>query len=73
MLGYSIGFDITPDGSSVYSGSSDGTIHCYNYQTGKKFRTISANMDVVMDLSCHPVLSSTVAVCGWDGTVQVWR
>ncbi|KAJ8309167.1 hypothetical protein KUTeg_014041, partial [Tegillarca granosa] len=70
LHGYKIGFDITPDGSTVYSGSSDGKIYCYNYHTGKQFRTISTSLDVCMDIDFHPVLPSTLVCCGWNGTIQ---
>ena len=73
LLGYSLGFDITPDGSTVVSGSSDGKIYCYNYQTGKQFRTINTDMDVIMDTSFNPLLSTTLVCCAWDGSVQVWK
>ena len=73
LLGYSLGFDITPDGSSVISGSSDGKLYCYNYQTGKMFRALQTEMDVIMDVSFHPLLGSTLACCAWDGSVQVWK
>lgn len=73
LLGYSLGFDITADGATVVSGSSDSKIYCYNYQTGKQFRTIQTDMDVIMDVSFHPLLPSTFACCAWDGSIQVWK
>ncbi|XP_045186364.2 WD repeat-containing protein 25-like [Mercenaria mercenaria] len=73
LQGYNIGFDVSPDGQIVYSGSADGKICCYNYQSGKCLRTISTGLPVVMDIACHPLLPSTIAMSSWDGTVQVWR
>ncbi|KAH3854758.1 WD repeat-containing protein 25-like [Dreissena polymorpha] len=72
VQGYSVGFDLSCDGSLVYSGSSDGNIHSYNYKSGRRCKEITTGLDVVMDVACHPVLPSTLAACAWDGTVQVW-
>lgn len=71
LSGYSIGFDISPDGSLVLSGDSSGQVFCYNFQTGRIIKKIQTGLDVVMDVSFNPVLSSTTAVCGWNGKIQV--
>lgn len=68
-----MGFDVSPDGQTVYSASSDGKLYCYNNQSGRLYRTIQTGFDVVLDVACHPVLHSTVAVSAWDGSVQVWK
>lgn len=71
--GYNIGFDISPDGQLVYSGSADGKVYCYNYQKGIPVQTISTGLPIILDVVCHPVLPSTLAMSSWDGTVQVWK
>ncbi|XP_062621880.1 WD repeat-containing protein 25-like [Saccostrea cucullata] len=71
LSGYSLGFDISPDGSLVLSGDSNGKLFCYNYQSGKIIQKIPTGMDVVMDVSFNPVLPSTVVICGWNGKIQV--
>ncbi|WAR18786.1 WDR25-like protein [Mya arenaria] len=73
VQGYNLGFDISPDGGTVYSASSDGQLYCYDFQSGRHYRTLSTGLDVVVDVACHPVLPSTLATCAWDGTVQVWH
>ncbi|XP_074657908.1 WD repeat-containing protein 25-like [Tubulanus polymorphus] len=73
VLGYSIGFDTSTDGRTVISGSADGRIACYDYQTGKNFRTLDTKMAVCMDIAFHPVLPSTIAACAWDGMISVWQ
>ena len=73
MQGYSIGFDVTPNGQAVYSGSSDGRLYRYNYQSGRLADKLDTGMDVVMDVACHPLLPSTLVAGGWDGKIQVWR
>ncbi|XP_046564899.1 WD repeat-containing protein 25-like [Haliotis rubra] len=73
LLGYSIGFDVSRDGSLVVSGSSDGRIHFYDYQTGKLKKQLTSGLDVCMDVMCHPVLASTVVCCSWDGGIRIFH
>ncbi|XP_061173839.1 WD repeat-containing protein 25-like [Saccostrea echinata] len=71
LSGYSLGFDISPDGSLVLSGDGNGQLFCYNYQSGKIIQKTPTSMDILMDVSFNPVLPSTVVVCGWNGKIQV--
>ncbi|GFO48708.1 WD repeat-containing protein 25 [Plakobranchus ocellatus] len=74
LLGYSIGFDMSPDGKLVYSGSAEGGVHCYDYRTGKLMhKLISGRNDIYMDVACHPVLSSVLATCTWGGNIKLWQ
>mgnify|MGYP002153709821 CR=1 FL=1 len=73
VQGYSIGFDVSHDGQTVYSASSDGKLYCYYNPTGRLNRAIQTGLDVTLDVACHPVLQSTIAVSAWDGTIQVWK
>ncbi|KAL4237250.1 WD repeat-containing protein 25 [Mactra antiquata] len=70
---YNIGFDISPNGQIVYSGSDQGKIYCYDYASGRHIKTLNTNLPVAMDIACHPVLPSTVSVSSWDGSIEVWR
>lgn len=74
LLGYNIGFDISPDGKLVYSGSAEGGVHVYDYHSGKLIRKLMAASgdDVIMDVACHPVLPSMVATCTWGGYLRLW-
>ncbi|KAK3609688.1 hypothetical protein CHS0354_017541 [Potamilus streckersoni] len=73
VQGYSIGFDVSSDGSHIFSGSSDGKLYCFNSQTGKLIRTLQTDFDVCMDVASHPLLPSVIACCSWNGLVQVWH
>ncbi|KAK3094135.1 hypothetical protein FSP39_024550 [Pinctada imbricata] len=73
LAGYSIGFDLTPDGASVVSGDAFGKVYVYNYNTGRNHKTLRTDIDVCMDVSCHPLLPSTFVCCGWDGSIEVWH
>ncbi|XP_060069000.1 WD repeat-containing protein 25-like [Ylistrum balloti] len=70
--GYVVGFDLSVDGSHVVSGSADGNVYFYNYNTGHVLQTLTTGLDVCTDVAVHPVLPSTVACCGWNGHIQVW-
>ncbi|XP_005098633.2 WD repeat-containing protein 25 [Aplysia californica] len=73
VQGYSVGFDISADGSLVYSGSCEGGVHCYDHRSGRLIRKLgSAVGDVITDVACHPVLPSFVASCTWAGSVSIW-
>ncbi|XP_064602570.1 WD repeat-containing protein 25-like [Liolophura sinensis] len=72
MLGYSVGFDVSPDGSLVCSGSGEGRFHFYHYQSGKMIRTIDTGWNICMDVAYHPVLYSAVAGASWTGELGVW-
>ena len=72
LLGYYIGFDVSPDGKLVYSGCAEGGVHVYDYRTGKLIRKLASGCDdVIMDVACHPVLPSVLASCTWGGNVKL--
>eukprot|EP01120_Amphizonella_sp_Union-15-10_P016223 TRINITY_DN8486_c0_g1_i2.p1 TRINITY_DN8486_c0_g1~~TRINITY_DN8486_c0_g1_i2.p1 ORF type:complete len:411 (-),score=66.71 TRINITY_DN8486_c0_g1_i2:103-1335(-) len=73
VSGYHIGFDISPDGSLVGTGSATGEIFFYNYYSSKIIKKFGAHSRVCMDLQFHPVLGSTVASCSWDGGICLWE
>nr|XP_022332325.1 WD repeat-containing protein 25-like [Crassostrea virginica]XP_022332326.1 WD repeat-containing protein 25-like [Crassostrea virginica] len=71
LSGYSVGFDISPDGSLVLSGDSSGQVFCYDFQTGRIINKIQTGLDIAMDVSFNPVLPSAAVICGWNGKIQV--
>ena len=74
LLGYHIGFDMSPDGKIVYSGSAEGGVHVYDYRTGKHMRKMATGSDdVIMDVACHPVLPTVLASCTWGGSIKLWQ
>jgi len=73
ISGYNIGFDISPDGSLVCSGTADGKLVMYNWYSSKIAKTLKAHKDVSMDVSFHPILPSTIATCSWGGQIKIWE
>ncbi|KAK3749483.1 hypothetical protein QZH41_013450 [Actinostola sp. cb2023] len=68
---YVVGFDFSPDGSLVVSGSADGKMYIYNSRTSRCISSLPVNSSVCMDTSYHPSLPSTVATCGFDGQIAI--
>lgn len=74
--GWHIGFDVTPCGTLVATGASDGNVHWYGYKSGDAIKGSAAkggarHKAACSDVACHPVLPSVAASCGWDGQVCV--
>ena len=73
-MGYNIGFDISLDGHFIVSGSADGNVHVYNYHNAKTVQKINlGERTVCLDIACHPVLNSIVAVSTWDGEISILK
>ena len=70
-----MGFDISPDGKLIASGSSDSRMLVYDYRLARVLRSLSVSdvTDVVLDVAWHPVMFSTVAAGTWNGHVVVWQ
>eukprot|EP00118_Oscarella_pearsei_P005770 m.26476 g.26476 ORF g.26476 m.26476 type:complete len:435 (+) comp29345_c0_seq1:151-1455(+) len=75
VAGYPINCSFSPDGSLIATGSSDGSIWYYHSDTA---RTVMCKRRAHLQAPCtdvqfHPVLSTTIASCGWDSVIKVWQ
>lgn len=71
--GYACQIDFSPDGQYVLSGDSRGRCFFWEWQMPKKVvRTFNAHDRVTMGATWHPLESSKVATCGWDGLIKYW-
>ena len=70
--GFACGLKISPDGQFMASGDGEGKMWFWDYKTCKNYRTIKAHDNVCIDVDWHPVHSSKVATCSWDGTIKLW-
>lgn len=73
VTGFKVGFDVSPDGQYVLSGSADGLLYCYTYQSAAVARKLRIASSAVTEVACHPVLESLVAMGTWDGTISLWQ
>eukprot|EP00743_Colponemidia_sp_Colp-15_P010744 GILK01011869.1.p1 GENE.GILK01011869.1~~GILK01011869.1.p1 ORF type:complete len:389 (-),score=45.07 GILK01011869.1:326-1399(-) len=75
--GYNIKCRFNYDGSKLFSGSVDGSIHVYNFYSSKtdtmKAKTYHrVHREPCTDVAMHPVLDIMVS-CGWDGVINIFE
>jgi pre-mRNA-processing factor 17 len=57
----------------MLSGDSEGRAFFWEWaQPYKVVRTIKAHDGVCIGVAWHPMESSKVATCGWDGLIKYW-
>lgn len=78
--GYSIGFDINPNGSILCSGSSNGCIYLYNFHTSKLIKRLDgscnkyASSQPCMDVKFQPNSNEKLlAASFWNGTIKIFE
>lgn len=71
--GYACQVNFSPDAKYVLSGDSEGRCFFWEWQHPQKIvRTIKAHDGVCIGCAWHPMESSKVATCGWDGLIKYW-
>jgi len=71
--GYACQIDFSPDGQYVLSGDGHGRCFFWEWSMPRKVvRTFKAHERVCMGACWHPLESSKVATCGWDGLIKYW-
>ncbi|XP_012707403.2 WD repeat-containing protein 25 [Fundulus heteroclitus] len=71
--GYAVQCDFSPDGAILASGSSTGSAHFYDYQSGRVLHSVQAHSQPCLRVSQHPVLPATAATCDWAGEIKIWH
>ncbi|MED6157656.1 hypothetical protein PIB30_025276 [Stylosanthes scabra] len=73
VSGFPIRCDFSLDGKKLASGSSDGSIYLYDYQSSKVVKKIKAYDQACIDVTFHPALPNIIASCSWDGSISVFE
>jgi len=73
VSGFPIKCNFSLNGKKLASGSSDGSIYLYDYQSSKVLKKIKAFNQACMDIAFHPVLPNVIASCSWDGNILVFE
>eukprot|EP01126_Amoeba_proteus_P028078 TRINITY_DN2774_c0_g1_i7.p2 TRINITY_DN2774_c0_g1~~TRINITY_DN2774_c0_g1_i7.p2 ORF type:complete len:179 (-),score=36.81 TRINITY_DN2774_c0_g1_i7:81-617(-) len=74
VSGYNISFSVSRDGNIVASGSSNGLMYFYGWNSanGQILSTLKAHSHPCVDVQFHPILPTTLASCSWEGEIKIW-
>eukprot|EP01026_Neomeris_dumetosa_P032467 TRINITY_DN2578_c0_g1_i3.p1 TRINITY_DN2578_c0_g1~~TRINITY_DN2578_c0_g1_i3.p1 ORF type:complete len:425 (-),score=80.77 TRINITY_DN2578_c0_g1_i3:184-1458(-) len=65
--------NFSPDGRFVLSGDANGNVFMWDWERKGIVRTINAHpRKVCIGVEWHPLETSKVATCGWDGQIKYW-
>eukprot|EP01117_Protostelium_nocturnum_P014553 TRINITY_DN5544_c0_g1_i4.p1 TRINITY_DN5544_c0_g1~~TRINITY_DN5544_c0_g1_i4.p1 ORF type:complete len:448 (-),score=75.62 TRINITY_DN5544_c0_g1_i4:44-1387(-) len=70
--GFACQVNFSPDGHWLMSGDSDGGLWFWDWNTGRIMKKIHAHNGVCIGAEWHPIETSKVATCGWDGNIHYW-
>ena len=72
VAGYACQVGFSPDGTYVISGDSQGNLVMWDWKTCRLFNKLKAHTNVCIGCIWHPLETSKVATCGWDGLIKLW-
>ncbi len=70
--GYACQVGFSPDGNFVISGDGEGRCFFWDWKTSKLFKKLKCHDQVTIGCIWHPLETSKVATCSWDGTIKYW-
>ena len=70
--GYACQVNFSPDGQFVISGDGEGRAFFWDWKTSRIFRKLKCHQGACMGIEWHPLETSKVATCGWDGLIKYW-
>ena len=72
VSGYACQVNISPDGRFVMSGDAEGRCFFWDWKTSRFLKKLRAHDGACIGCEWHPLETSKVATCGWDGLVKYW-
>ena len=72
VLGCANQVAFSPDSKYVLSGDGEGRACIWDWKSSKLYRTFKAHDSVCIGIQWHPLETSKVATCGWDGLIKYW-
>mmetsp|Transcript_8354 Transcript_8354/g.16827 ORF Transcript_8354/g.16827 Transcript_8354/m.16827 type:complete len:749 (-) Transcript_8354:217-2463(-) len=74
VAGYACDIGVSPDGRFVCSGDSDGKLFFWDFKRTKMLQKYRAHeKGPCVGCVWHPVETSVVFSCGWDGVIKMWQ
>ena len=74
VAGYACQIGFSPNGQFIMSGDGRGQLWFWDFKSGKILRKLKSHKSTpCIGAVWHPVESSTVATCGWDGRICLWQ
>jgi len=70
--GYAASVGFSPDGSYVYSGDAQGRLFIWSFKNGQIHKKLKCHDQVTIGAEWHPLETSKIATCSWDGTIKYW-
>ena len=70
--GYACQLGFSPDGKFVLSGDGEGRCFFWDWKTGKLIKKLKCHDQVTIGAAWHPLETSKVATCSWDGNIKYW-
>ena len=73
VAGYACELSFSPDGQYLTSGDSEGRVWTWDWKTCRVVRKFKAHDAVTIGCQWHPLETSKLATCGWDGKIKYWE
>jgi pre-mRNA-processing factor 17 len=70
--GYACEVGFSHDGHYVLSGDGEGKLFIWDWKSCRILRSLKAHEGAAIGCEWHPLTTSRVATCGWDGLIKYW-